>query len=111
MVRDAAKMLASTMKESMCMPTGPAIRSRGRPCLEVSENQKPDLWEPNSVSGLELLMTPQVPRQPRPMDGEAVLSSDARRPSLSSTIPLVSSTIRPDLVPGPFMATYSLERR
>jgi hypothetical protein len=55
MVRDAAKMLASTMKESMCVPTGPTDRSRGRSCLEVSEDQLPDLWEPNSVSGPELL--------------------------------------------------------
>ena len=55
MVRDAAKMLASTMKKSMCVPTGPADRLRSGPCPEVSENQVPDLWEPNSVSGRELL--------------------------------------------------------
>ena len=63
MVRDVAKMLASTMKESMCVPTEPTDRCRGRAYPEVSESQLPDPWEPNSVSGLELLVKPQVPRR------------------------------------------------
>jgi len=39
------------------MPTGPADRLWRRPCLEVSEDQLPDLWEPNSVSELEPAFT------------------------------------------------------
>jgi hypothetical protein len=39
MVRDAAKMLASTMKESMCMPAEPDLRLRGRCVLVGAEAQ------------------------------------------------------------------------
>jgi len=78
-----------------------------------SESQLPDLWELNSVSGSRAFRAGRrfhagsLSEQGDSSTERSVRADRGR----SSTIPLVSSTIRPGLVPGPCMATYSLERR
>ena len=56
LVEDAAKMLASTMKESMCLPAGPSSTLSRRAVLVGDEAQAqvsglPDLSKLNSVPG------------------------------------------------------------